>query len=85
MFLFYFALFIIIADLYAYQIIKRITKSKFLKTVYILITLSILAYLGYVFYGFDRKTGQNDRTLLATGVLLTLYIPRFLLVCRRYF
>lgn len=77
MFLFYFALFIIIADLYAYQIIKRITKSKFLKTVYILITLSILAYLGYVFYGFDRKTGQNDRTLLATGVLLTLYIPRF--------
>ena len=77
MFLFYFALFIIIADLYAYQIIKRITKSKFLKTVYILITLSILAYLGYVFYGFDRKTGQNERTLLATGVLLTLYIPRF--------
>lgn len=77
MFLFYFAIFIIITDLYAYQIIKKITKSKFLKTVYILITLSILAYLGYVFYGFDRKTGQNERTLLATGVLLTLYIPRF--------
>ncbi len=72
----YFALAICILDLYAYQLVKFITTNKFLKVLYIFITLIIAGFILYTIYSFKPKSGQNYTTLIASGLFLTFYLPK---------
>jgi len=76
MFYTFLLVFIFITDVYAYQLVKLFVKNKKLRQLYILITLTVLAYLVFSFLTFDRVTGQNAKSLLAIGVFLTFYIPK---------
>lgn len=76
MFYIFLSLFIIITDVYAYQLVKLFIKTKKLRQLYILCTIAVLGYLLFSILNFDRTNGQNIQSLFAMGVFLTLYIPK---------
>lgn len=76
MFYIFLALFIVLTDIYSYQLFKLIIKKKPLRQLYILFTITVLGYLLFNILKFDRAVGQTPQSLLAMGVFLTLYIPK---------
>ena len=77
----YIILFVIIAfvELYAFQTIKTITKSKWVLFFYILVSLAAIGVVFYQFSKFDRSIGQTKSTLLTIGLLLLVLLPKMVL------
>lgn len=76
MFIIYFALFLLVLDLYSFQSIKLIISNKYIKVIYIFITLLILGFILYIFNGLQSKQGQTQLTLAASGLFLLVYVPK---------
>lgn len=74
-------LFVIIAivELYAFQVIKTITKSKWVLLAYIIISVAALAFITYELMKFDRSVGQTKTTLTTLGLLLLVLLPKIVL------
>lgn len=68
-----------VIELYAFQALKTITKVRWIKTIYIVISISTLVFIGYQFTKFDRSVGQTKMTMITLGLLLLVLIPKFLL------
>ena len=77
----WFILFIIIAiiELYAFQAIKTVTKTKWILVVYIIISFAAVAFIAYQFTKFDRKIGQTPMTMITLGLLLLVLVPKLIL------
>ena len=77
----YIILFVIIAfvELYAFQTIKTITKSKWVLFFYILVSLAAIGVVFYQFSKFDRSIGQTKSTLLTIGLLLLVLLTKMVL------
>ncbi len=80
-----FAIFVVIAETYAYQAFKTVTKVKWLLVAYQLISLFAIVYIVYQFTQFDRKVGQTRVTLFTLGLVLIIYIPKILLMVFMFF
>jgi predicted MPP superfamily phosphohydrolase len=74
-------LFIIIAivELYAFQAIKTVTKSKWILIGYALISLFAIVFITYELLKFDRSVGQTKTTLITLGLLLLVLLPKIVL------
>lgn len=72
--------FIIIVELYAFQVIKTLTKLRWVLIAYQIISLIILVYIIYSFSQFDRSIGQNKQTLYTFGLLMITYLPKIFLL-----
>ncbi len=74
-------LFVIIAivELYAYQVIKTVTKSKWILVAYILISVVAIVFITYELMKFDRSVGQTKTTLITLGLLLLVLLPKIVL------
>jgi predicted MPP superfamily phosphohydrolase len=74
-------LFIIIAiiELYAFQAVKTVTKSKWILVVYIIISFAAVSFIAYQFTKFDRKIGQTPMTMITLGLLLLVLVPKLIL------
>lgn len=77
----YIILFVIIAfvELYAFQTIKTLTKSRWVLFFYILVSLAAIFVVFYQFSKFDRSVGQTKSTLLTIGLLLLVLLPKMVL------
>ena len=72
-------LFIGIIELYAFQAIKTITKSKWVLITYGLISLTAIIFIVVGLLKFDRSVGQTKMTLITLGLLLLVLLPKLML------
>ena len=74
-------LFVIIAivELYAFQAIKTVTKSKLILISYAVISLAAIVFITYELFKFDRSVGQTKTTLITLGLLLLVLLPKIVL------
>ena len=74
-------LFVIIAivELYSFQVIKTVTKSKLILIVYALISVAAIVFITYELMKFDRSVGQTKTTLITLGLLLLVLLPKLVL------
>lgn len=70
---------ILLIEIYSFQAIKTITRSKLIIGVYIAISLIVLVYLAYTMFTFERGHGQNQRSLWTIGLFLLIYVPKLLI------
>jgi predicted MPP superfamily phosphohydrolase len=76
-----FILFIVlfVVELYAYQALKTVVKSKSFLISYLIISTLFLAFIVYSFTQFDRSVGQTGQSMRAMGLILLIYIPKIIL------
>lgn len=72
-------LFLAIIELYAYQAVKTVIKTKSFLVSYQIISALILIYILYSFTQFDRSVGQTGKSMQTMGLLLIIYIPKIIL------
>ncbi|WP_264519774.1 metallophosphoesterase [Flavobacterium sp. N1994] len=74
-------LFLIVAivEVYAFQAIKTVTKSKWFLISYVVISVAAILFIAYQFMKFDRSVGQTKMTLITLGLLLLVLLPKIVL------
>lgn len=74
-------LFIIIAivEIYSFQAIRTISKSRVVLSVYLIVSISVIIFIFYQFSKFDRSVGQTQMSLFTLGLLLLILIPKIIL------
>ena len=74
-------LFVIIAivELYSFQVIKTVSKSKWILIVYAVISVAAIVFITYELMKFDRSVGQTKTTLITLGLLLLVLLPKLVL------
>ena len=76
---FFLFLIITIVEIYSFQVVKTITKSKVILSLYIIISVAVLVFISYQFTKFDRSVGQTKMTMITLGMLLLILIPKLIL------
>ncbi len=77
---FLFILVIAIADYYAFQSLRTITKSNWWYALYWIFTIVVIGNFVYQFYGFTRSDGFSPSNSLAVGFLISMVVPKLLLI-----
>lgn len=74
-------LFVIIAiiEIYAFQTIRTVAKSKWVVGLYIFASILAIIFISYQFTKFDRSVGQTPMSMITIGVLLLVLIPKLLM------
>ncbi|MET0760434.1 MAG: metallophosphoesterase [Flavobacterium sp.] len=72
-------LILLIIELYAFQALRTLVKPKWMLVAYQVISLLLLVFIVYSFMQFDRTVGQTKQTMLATGLMLLVYVPKMIL------
>lgn len=68
-----------LVEVYSFQAIKTITKSKPILLVYLVVSISAILFIVYQFTKFDRSVGQTKMTMITLGLLLLVLIPKLIL------
>lgn len=77
---FLFILFYILIDIYAFQAFRTFSKSVWLNSSYILVSLGVLAFLIYTLSTLDRSKGITTDEMYVFGWFLVFFGPKLLLV-----
>lgn len=72
-------LIIVLIEIYSFQAIKTITKSRWIIGAYLIISFVVLAYILFFFLTYNRGEGQNKDSLFAIGLLLITVLPKIVL------
>lgn len=74
-------LFILIAivEIYAFQAIKTLTKSRWILIAYGVISVAAILFIAYELFKFDKTVGQTKMTLVTLGLLLLVLLPKLVL------
>ena len=75
-----FILVIGVADYYAFQSLKTVTKSNWWYALYWLFTIAVLGNFLIQFYGFNRSNGFSQANSLAVGFLIAMVVPKLVLI-----
>ncbi len=75
----YLALFIGI-EIYAFQAIKTVFKSKTFVVGYQLVSAFLFVLIVFLFSKFDRSHGMTKTNMYTMGLFLLVYIPKFILI-----
>tara|TARA_R110002049_G_scaffold279949_3_gene459150 strand:+ start:8318 stop:9553 length:1236 start_codon:yes stop_codon:yes gene_type:complete len=70
----------IIADFYAFQAFKTLTKNNWLLGLYWLISIVVIGNFVYNFYSFSRSNGFTNENSYAIGFLIALLVPKMVLL-----
>ncbi|RSK39763.1 metallophosphoesterase [Mangrovimonas spongiae] len=74
------AVIIFIAEAYAFQALKTITRSRVIKGVWLGVSALVYANLLYVIFSTSRSVGQTLQFQYAVGFMLTILIPKAILI-----
>ncbi|WP_299364945.1 metallophosphoesterase [Winogradskyella sp.] len=69
-----------IADYYAFQSLKTVTKSNWWYALYWFFTIAVIGNFIFQFYGFNRSSGFSQANSLAVGFLIALVVPKLVLI-----
>ncbi len=67
-----------LVEVYSFQAIKTITRSKPILLVYLVVSISAILFIVYQFTKFDRSVGQTKMTMITLGLLLIVLIPKLI-------
>ena len=70
---------IAVVEFYSFQAIRTVSKSKIVLAIYIVLTLTTIAYIVYNFLQFDRSVGQTKQSLLTIGLFLIFVVPKIVI------
>ena len=68
-----------IIEFYTFQSVRQLTKNKFFRSLYAIISLVVIAYILYGFSTFDRRAGQNYQSMLAASLIMLFYLPKIII------
>lgn len=71
---------IVALELYAFQAIKTITKSKIIRFSWLFVSLAVYVNFLYVALTYDRGSGQTPQFQMAMGMMLTVLIPKLVVL-----
>ena len=71
---------IVLLEVYAFQAIKTITKSKVIRYSWLFVSIAVYANFAYVALTYDRTQGQTPQFQMAMGLLLTVLIPKLVVL-----
>ena len=71
---------IIAVELYSFQAFKTISKSKLVRYGFLTLSIAVYAYFFYSMFTFSRSTGQTPKGQLTFGLLLTILLPKLLII-----
>ena len=71
---------IVLLEVYAFQAIKTITKSKVIRYSWLFVSIAVYAIFVYVALTYDRTQGQTPQFQMAMGILLTVLIPKLVVL-----
>jgi len=75
----------LVADYYAFQTFKTVTKNSSIQVLYWLITLLILGNFVFQFYGFNRRNGFSHAHATAIGLFIAILVPKLVLLLGVFF
>ncbi len=75
-----FILIYILIDIYAYQVVRTLTKNSWILVFYFLISISVLAALYYILNSSGSSNFMESPRNYLFGIFLAIYIPKLLLV-----
>lgn len=73
-------LLLLLIEIYAFQVIRTLTRNPLIQIVYCLLSIVVIGYAVYVFANYDRSVGPTKYTLRASGLLLVTLVPKLFLV-----
>jgi len=71
---------IVALELYAFQAVKTITKSKVIRFSWLFVSLAVYVNFLYVALTYDRGSGQTPQFQMAMGMMLTVLIPKLVVL-----
>jgi predicted MPP superfamily phosphohydrolase len=71
---------IVLLEVYTFQAIKTITKSKVIRYSWLFVSIAVYANFAYVALTYDRTQGQTPQFQMAMGILLTVLIPKLVVL-----
>ena len=72
-------LLILMIEIYSFQAVKTIVKSKWVIGIYVLVSLCIIGYVTFFMFTHNRGDGQNKQSLFTIGLLLITILPKVVL------
>nr|WP_315180149.1 metallophosphoesterase [uncultured Flavobacterium sp.] len=72
-------LILLIIELYTFQVLKTLIKSKPVLFSIQIISILVLVYIVYSLMQFDRSVGQTKQMMVVMGLLLIVYVPKLIL------
>lgn len=69
-----------ILEIYTFQALKTVSKSKFLRFGILIVSVAVYANFLFMILTYDRKDGQTPQFQFSTGILLTFIIPKLIIV-----
>ncbi|MFV8345111.1 metallophosphoesterase [Flavobacterium sp. ZB4P13] len=70
---------LLVIELYTFQVLKTLIKSKPVLFSIQLISILVLVYIVYSLMQFDRNSGQTKQLMVVMGLLLIVYVPKLIL------
>lgn len=74
-----FCIFLLVIELYTFQSLRLVVKTRWAIVAYQIVSLCLFAFLVYSFTQFDRSVGQTKQTLFTMGLLLLVYLPKIVI------
>ncbi|MDP3680928.1 MAG: metallophosphoesterase [Flavobacterium sp.] len=72
-------LILLVIELYTFQVLKTLIKSKPILFSIQIISILVLVYIVYSLMQFDRSVGQTKQMMVIMGLLLIVYVPKLIL------
>lgn len=75
-----FSVLVFVLEYYAFQAIKTVTKSKFMKWFWLVLNIGVYAHFLWVIFTTPRSAGQTMQFQLAAGMMITVLIPKLIIL-----
>ena len=75
-----FSAILFVLELYAFQAIKMVTKSRMIRWAWLGVGTLVYCYFLYVIFTTPRSAGQTKQFQLAAGMMLTVLIPKIIIL-----
>ena len=72
---------IVLIEIYTFQAFKTISKNKLVRFLFLGISMVAYLYAIITIFTYDRSNGQTPQFQMAMGVLLTVSIPKLVVIC----
>jgi hypothetical protein len=72
---------IVLIEMYTFQAFKTISKNKLVRFLFLGISMVAYLYAIITIFTYDRSNGQTPQFQMAMGVLLTVSIPKLVVIC----
>ena len=78
--LFILTVLIVAIEIYTFQAFKTISKSKIVRFLFLTVNVAVYLYSFITIFSYDRSNGQTPEFQMAMGLLLTIAIPKLVII-----